>query len=95
MTEKTEAQIEKDKEAVQKMIGAKSAMEAAIRHIDTLEGRLKTIDAALRQYQSSLGEEAYVRTNWHGLALRCQSDAKIIKASEFISLLRMGISEVV
>lgn len=39
--DKSEEQIAKDKEAVARMIGAKSAMEAAQRRIELLERKLK------------------------------------------------------
>lgn len=60
MTEKTATQIEKDKEAVAKMIGAKSAMEAAIRRIETLELALKTTADKVDSIRKAYSEDTYI-----------------------------------
>lgn len=54
MTEviKSDDQIAKDKEAIAKMVGAKTAMEAAIRRVETLEKCL----ASVREQSSVLGK---------------------------------------
>lgn len=58
---KTEEQIEKDKEAVSKMIGAKSAMEAAIRHIDQLESVIKQMKTAHNECMKAVGTDAVIK----------------------------------
>lgn len=57
MTTKTEEQAEKDKEAVQKMIGAKSAMEAAIRRIERLEWALKNAKRRFEELSIAHGDK--------------------------------------
>lgn len=56
MTAKTEDQIEADKQAVQKMIGAKSAMEAALRRIEVLERALKIAKARIEEIGKGHGD---------------------------------------
>lgn len=53
---KTEDQIAKDKEAVQKMVGARSAMEAALRRIDVLESALKVAKIRIEEMQRAHGD---------------------------------------
>lgn len=68
MAEKSEEQIAKDKEAVARMIGAKAAMEAAQRRIETLEGALKSVRQRCDCVSKAFGEAAhfnvYHQTNW-------------------------------
>lgn len=59
MTE--EERIEKDKEAVQKMIGAKSAMEASIREIERLRETIRRMSSAHQDCMKVVGSDAYVR----------------------------------
>jgi type II secretory pathway component PulL len=56
MTPKTEDQIAKDKEAVAKMVGAKSAMEAAQRRIELLEACLRQCNADMEGLQRVIGD---------------------------------------
>lgn len=49
---KSEDQIAKDKEAIARMVGAKSAMEAAIRRIEVLENCIKSV----REQASVIGK---------------------------------------
>lgn len=53
---KTEDQIAKDKDAVQKMIGAKTAMEAALRRIQSLESALRTAKVRIEEIQRAQGD---------------------------------------
>lgn len=57
--EKSEEQIAKDKEAVARMIGAKSAMEAAHRRIETLESALRNVRSRCDCVQKAFGEGAH------------------------------------
>jgi hypothetical protein len=57
--EKTEEQITKEKEAVTKVIGAKSAMEAALRRIETLENALLRACEAGTNAAKYLPDNAY------------------------------------
>lgn len=59
MTEKTEDQIVREKEAVTKMIGAKSAMEAAISRIQTLENALQKACDDGSRLADFLGDQLY------------------------------------
>lgn len=56
MTAKTEEQIEADKQAVQKMIGAKSAMEAALRRIQVLETALRAAKSRIEEIGRGHGD---------------------------------------
>ena len=65
MADKTEDQIQREKEAVAKMVGAKSAMEAALQRIATLEeygARMARLAHELGRFAS---QEALIRTNYH------------------------------
>lgn len=53
---KTEDQIEADKLAVQKMIGAKSAMEAALRRIENLERALRNAKVRIEEIGKGHGD---------------------------------------
>lgn len=68
MTTKTEDEIAREKEAVQKMVGAKSAMEAALSRLDRLQKAMANIDAILADAQRHVGDGVYVKTYHHGLA---------------------------
>ncbi|WP_210203037.1 hypothetical protein [Pseudaminobacter soli (ex Li et al. 2025)] len=57
--EKSEEQIAKDKEAVARMIGAKTAMEAAQRRIELLEQTLKSVQSRCDCVSKSFGEAAH------------------------------------
>lgn len=66
--EKSEEQIAKDKEAVARMIGAKTAMEAAQRRIELLESRLRSVQAECQVVARAFGDSAYFKvyhqTDW-------------------------------
>lgn len=66
MTMKTEDEIAREKEAVQKMVGAKSAMEAALSRIERLQKAMSNIDTILTDAQRSVGDGVYVKTYHHG-----------------------------
>lgn len=76
MTAKTEDQAEKDKEAVQKMIGAKSAMEAAIRRIEKLESALKSAKRRFEEMGIAHGDKI-------ALSVYRDSGWKYVSAKEF------------
>ena len=65
---KSEEQIAKDKEAIQKMVGARSAMEAALRRIDVLESALRVakirIEEMRRAHGDSLAFSVYRDGSW-------------------------------
>lgn len=54
---KTEDQVEADKIAVQKMIGAKSAMEAALRRIQALEEALRRSRSRIEEIGNGHGDK--------------------------------------
>lgn len=60
--QKSEEQIAKDKEAVARMIGAKTAMEAAQRRIETLELALKTVRFQCEQVGKAFSDSAHFYT---------------------------------
>jgi hypothetical protein len=59
-TTKSEEQVAKDKEAVARMIGAKSAMEAAQRRIELLEGALRQAKVNLEAISKPFGPEVFI-----------------------------------
>lgn len=65
-TTETQTQIDKDKEAVAKMIGAKSAMEAALRRIDTLETALKRCETLHVEAMKGTTDAACIFTHYSG-----------------------------
>lgn len=63
---KTEDEIAREKELVQKMVGAKSAMETAISRIERLERTLSLLDLILSDMAENVGDRLYVKTFHHG-----------------------------
>lgn len=78
MTDKTDDQIAREKEAVQKMVGAKSAMETAIQRIDRLERAIGNMVVLIDDMASAVGEKAMFATYHHGE--RSDSGAKPVFA---------------
>lgn len=66
MTDKTEDQIAREKDAVQKMIGAKSAMEAALARISTLERAIQVMANDLDDMANKAGDGIGYTTYRHG-----------------------------
>ena len=56
MSDKTEDQITREKDAVQKMVGAKSAMEAALGRIATLERAITHMNVVLDDMSKQVGD---------------------------------------
>lgn len=56
MSDKTEDQITREKDAVQKMVGAKSAMEAALGRIATLESAITNMNVVLDDMSKQVGD---------------------------------------
>lgn len=63
---KTEDEIAREKEAVQKMVGAKGAMEAALKRIERLEMALGQVNNILADMKQRVGPGLYVKTFYHG-----------------------------
>ena len=84
MNTKTEDQIEADKQAVQKMVGAKSAMEAALRRITTLESALGTAKARIEEIGRGHGDSLAISVYREG-------NPKFVSAKE---LTRKAINEI-
>ena len=66
MTTKTEDEIAREKEAVQKMVGAKSAMETAIKRIQRLEETIYSMVVLIDDVSGAFGETAMFSTYQHG-----------------------------
>jgi len=66
MSDKTEAEIEREKEAVAKMVGAKSAMLKMIDRHDRLVRALDQISSIAADLGRSVGEDLYLDTYYHG-----------------------------
>jgi hypothetical protein len=60
MNVKTDDELNREKEAVQKMIGAKSAMEAAISRIQRLESALRSATDGLDKIKTWFADGVYV-----------------------------------
>lgn len=75
---KTEEEIAKEKEAIQKMIGAKSAMETAINRIARLERELLFACQTMEEVAKATGDNLMYRTDRHG---GNQSDASVVQIS--------------
>ena len=63
---KTEAEIEKEKDAVARMVGAKSAMQLMIDRHTTLVSALEFVNTLIEDMAKSVGEDLYIRTFHHG-----------------------------
>jgi len=57
---KADAQIAKDKEAVKAMTGAKAAMEASLRRINTLEEALKSVRWQSERLGKAFGKDMFL-----------------------------------
>jgi len=66
MNTKDEEQIAREKEAVQKMVGAKSAMETAIMRISRLEAAIGNMVMLIDDVSGAFGEKAMFSTFHHG-----------------------------
>lgn len=86
---KSEEQIAKDKEAVKAMTGAKAAMEAALRRIDTLEQSIKMLDRQITAVAAAYGENVHLNV-WS----YSQNSKQIVKASDFFDGIRNSIKAV-
>lgn len=62
MTNKTEERIAAEKEAVQKMVGAKGAMDTALQRIERLEGTIKLMAMMIDDVAGTVGEGTLMRT---------------------------------
>ena len=87
MTEKTEEQIAKDKEAVARMTGAKSAMEASLRRIELLEARLRRVKVQCAEVSKSFGDYAHFKVWKNG-------DHVVRSAKEIFTEIDQSINEV-
>lgn len=87
MTDKSQDQIEKDKEAVAKMIGAKSNMEAAIRRIAALEDGVRRLDNLVKEQSRLIAPDAKITTRCHSeffsLAGNYCNEEKTVDAHSF------------
>lgn len=61
MQAKSEDQIQKDKEAVAKMRSARSAMEASIRRVETLERALNEVQEQVNNIRKAYSEDLYIK----------------------------------
>lgn len=75
---KTDEEIAKEKEAIQKMIGAKSAMETAINRIARLERELLFVCETMEEAARATGDNFLYRTYRHG---GNQSDTSVVQLS--------------
>lgn len=75
MTTKSEDEIAREKEAVQKMVGAKSAMETAINRIARLEAELKYSALVIEDVAKAVGPTLFYRT-FHAVNSSPTSEAK-------------------
>lgn len=90
MTTKTEDEIAREKDAVQKMIGAKGAMEAALKRIERLEGALRHVDQIASDMCAKFGDGLYIKTYYHGGP---DSGEKVIPLKSQVEYLRSIIAK--
>ena len=69
MTEKTEAQIEREKAAVNAMKNAKSNMDEVLSRVATLERALSNASSAISRLKRHVGSESTMR--WHDGRQEC------------------------
>lgn len=62
--EKTEDAIERERKAVQAMVGAKGALERVLSHNDRLTSRHKAVIDSLNDIKANIGD-LYIRTYRH------------------------------
>jgi len=82
--DKTETQIEKEKQAVASMANAKSNMTTALDRISTLERALRNADSAFSALLWHVGPHSKLEDN----------GGKHILVTDFITLQRQGITKV-
>lgn len=88
-TTKSEEQIAKDKEAIARMVGAKSAMESAIRRIDVLEQCIKSVREQVGVIGKSYSENVHL--NVYSVSAR---DYRVIKAKDLFAAIDNTIKAV-
>lgn len=76
MSDKTEERIAAEKEAIQKMVGAKGAMDTALQRIERLEGTIKHMALMLDDVAKNVGEGTLMRT-YYGEG-RTSSSAEVV-----------------
>lgn len=85
MTNKTEQQIEKEKLAVAKMIGAKGAMELVLKRVENLERALKMSINLHAETARLVADDAIIRTHYNASGMCCYRDeASVIDASDLL-----------
>ena len=70
-TAKTDEQIAKERDAVERMKGAKSAMELALSRIGTLESALTTARSRIATFKGYVSPGVYT---WGGNSKTCHSE---------------------
>lgn len=63
---KTEDEIAREKDMVQKMVGAKSAMDAALSRIDRLQRTIERMVCLIDDVSGAFGETLMYQTYQHG-----------------------------
>ena len=63
---KTNDDIQREKDAVQKMIGTKSAMVTVLDRVERLENALKAIVLHLDDLSPKVGDGLHIKTFYHG-----------------------------
>lgn len=92
MTTKTEDDIQREKDAVQKMIGAKGAMETALVRIGRLETTLSEIASVLDDAAKRVGPDLYIKTYYWP---RNGSDERTVRLQEQLQRMSKLAREVV
>lgn len=87
--EKSEEQIARDKEAIAKMVGAKSAMEAAIRRIEVLEECLKSVRRQSEVIGKAFNETVHLNVYSHN-----HREYRVIKVSDLFAMIDNTIKAV-
>ncbi len=85
---KTEDEIAREKDAVQKMIGAKGAMETAIKRIERLENTISHILSISDDMAEKIGEHLSYRTFYHGT--RAEGDIFVGVKAQLLRIREIG-----
>ena len=91
MTKKTEDDVDREKEAVAKMVGAKSAMEAMISRHDRLVSALKAVNEIAQDMGRRVGEDMCIKTYNHGE--RGETGSKFVSIRSQLARIKATVEE--
>ena len=90
MTIKTEGEIAREKEAVQKMIGAKSAMETTLMRVKRLEDTIGQMVILIDDMKGAVGESTMFGTYHHGERDNSSGPKPVLVRKQMARIAQMG-----